>query len=467
MKHFFNLLNGKISKIDGSPFEVVSPTNQEVIGVGHIISKQKISEVFENSKHQGINSIDLIGLRKLAEYIEQKKDEFVRQIVLETGFTKQDSLDIVEGSIELVAYFSNYINDTSPTTTEAKFSYSHPVARKLKIISLPYGTIAVMTPQNAPLILELTVILNALAAGNSVVLRPSSQCVGTVTLLIEALLKTFPPKVLKYISIISCKATDFLELSYSKANLIHYIGGSTHGRRIINEALAHNVKPLVDGEGNSTIVIDKTASLDEAVAATSNGIVRCNGELCSTVRNIIVEETIYDDFCKKLVEALTDIKIGNPSTDMVDMGPLFHEKQADNIRRVAKKYALLAGDLNPHPLGSNYLKPIVCKLKNKDIGFLSEQVYGPIAGVVSYRGDGWKKWLANSPFKLNSAVFSTDKKFVNEFITISCSPRVVINHDPSIESAFEPWGGFLPSGFNNVSFWIDKYRKSIQIDTNL
>jgi acyl-CoA reductase-like NAD-dependent aldehyde dehydrogenase len=465
MKHFHNLLNGKILK-DGTPFEVISPIDKTHMGYGYLVSSNDFTEAFKKSTTGIINNpLSTNVLQKLGEYIKYHKKKFIEQITLETGYIRNDSEDIVEGSIELVNHFTTYLHDTAIQLPKGKFSYSHKGSRQLQIKSVPYGIVAVMTPQNAPLILELTVLLNTLAAGNKIILRPSSQCVGTAALLIEGLLDTFPEEILQRVSIISCKATDFLNLSYEKANLIHYIGSSRHGARILTDSLKHNVKALVDGEGSSTVVVDKTASFEEAVAACHTGIIRSNGELCSTIRTIVVEQSLYKAFRTKLIEKLKNVTVGDPRHKSINMGPVFHQKQAENLLEVVKKYKVISGNLNSHILGRNYITPLLCELEENGIDFLHEDVYGPIAGIVSYKNDEWKKWLNESPYYLNHAVFSEDKKFIDDFIASSPAPRIVINHDPSIESAFEPWGAFLPSGQNDVSFWYNKYTKNIQIDS--
>lgn len=464
MKQYANLLNGKAAT-DGDAFEVVSPLDQKVIGQGFQISHDQLDEVFKKSLPLTAPTASIEGTDKLAKYLQEHRKEFIDQIILETGYIKKDSEDIVDGSIELVTHFNEYLHDTEVVIPKSKFSYAHEFSRKLQITAVPYGIVAAMTPQNAPLILELTVLLNALAAGNTVILRPSSQCVGTAALLGEALVASLPESVLNRITIVLCKATDFLDLSYKMAHLIHYIGSSLHGTKILRESLDNNVKAMVDGEGSSTVIIDESAPLEEAVDACFSGIIRSNGELCSSLRLIAVEETKYEEFKKRLVDKLNNIKIGDPRSKDSDMGPLFHEKQAENLKYVAQKYFLISGDLQEKGLGKNYMTPLLLELKRDEKSFLQEEVYGPIVGIVSYNNDEWKKWLTEAPYHLNNAVFSNNKSFINEFIATSKAPRIIINHDPSIESTFEPWGAFLPSGQNDVSFWYNKYIKNIQIDS--
>lgn len=416
------------------------------------ILKQDLEGLFDDILKQSSNilTVDKKWFSLLSRYIIENKKEFIGQIMQETGYILRDCEDLVNGSIELISFFDKHIKEVSDLSSSEIVNsfFDHPIPCKISLRSKPFGVVAAMTPQNAPLILELTVILNALAAGNSIILRPSGQCLGTATLLVNALSKTLPHDVLKKIRIISASATDFLEVSYHKANLIHYIGSSKYGSKILIDAISNNVPVLVDGDGSSMVIIDKSVDIGKAVKACFEGIIRCNGELCSSVRTILVEGSKYKDFCKMLCKELEKAKVG----------PLFNEAQVERIREVGKQYQVLYGHKD--------IIPALFKLKITDLDFLKAGIFGPVAGVVSYEGEEWKDWVKGNQYPLNDVVFSTQKKFIEEVKIVSRAPRIVINHDPSVESVFEPWGAFLPSGLNSVSFWVDKYRKIIQLDTN-
>lgn len=406
-------------------------------------------------------------LSALSKNIAENKKEFINQIMQETGYGFRDCEDLVNGSIELVSFFDKHIQEISsliPSKTIHSF-FDHSIPCKISLESKAYGVVAVITPQNAPLILELTVILNALASGNSIILRPSSQCRETMALLVDVLNKSLSSDVLKKIKIVTSSATDFLKESYLKANLIHYIGSSKYGSKIMIDAISNNVKPLVDGDGSSVVIIDKSADLNKAVKACRDGMIRCNGEICSSVRMMVVDRDVYEQFCGMLCSELKDIKVGNPLIDpSVDIGPLFNETQVSNIQDAGKDLKILFGDIAPHSLGPDYTGPILFELKAGDTDFLKKGIFGPAAGITSYKDQEWKKWLGSNPYPLNDVVFSANQSFIEEIKSESRAPRIVINHDPSIESAFEPWGAFLPGGFNDVSFWVNKYRKIIQLD---
>ena len=145
------------------------------------------------------------------------------------------------------------------------------------------------------------------------------------------------------------------------------------------------------------------------------------------------------------------------------MGPLFSSAQAENILNVAKKYQVLYSQAYTIKFGPNYISPVVVSLKPTDSNFLKESLFGPIVGISYFKGDGWKRWLRENPINLTDAVFSKDKEFIKDFLATSNSPRKVVNLDPTIESVFEPWGAFLPSGWNDVTYWYYKYRNYFQL----
>jgi acyl-CoA reductase-like NAD-dependent aldehyde dehydrogenase len=442
-----------------------SPIDQKVVGITTMISKKELNGYFDSLHDIGTFSLNFKNIERLGQNITKNRQKFISQINLETGYTLQDSKNIVSAAIEFLTDFRKYYQDIPPLEITSRFTYNDYSKRKLKLKQRPYGLISSMTPQNAPLILELIVICNSLATGNNIILRPSTKNIGTIMLLEKTLLQSFDQDLLNHVHIVYCDAVDFLKLSYQKADLIHYIGSSTHGKKILSEAMNHNVKAIVDGEGNSTVVIEKSADITAAIEKCRDGIIRANGQLCSTIRTIIVEETIYDKFSKGLVAELNKVKIGDARVQDTEMGPLFHPKQVDALLNLTQNYRLISGSNKSLSQGSNYITPLLCELESDDIQFMSELVYGPITGLVKYSGADWKKWLQNSPYLLNDVVFSNNEEFIEEFIKTSHSTRIVINNDPSMESVFEPWGGFLPSGSDDVSHWKFKYLQTYQVDS--
>jgi len=459
-----NLVQGKL--ISGSIIKInVSPIDGKEISRASLLSEIQLKRIFEQMKNNQFSANnDFHELVKLSEYIVKNRHIFVNQIVLDSGFTQKDSEDLVDASIEFCLHYHSHLNQILVDDKITNFSFRKGFDGKIRLSSEPYGLIAATTPRNTPLITELTILIHALWSGNALVLRPSLGVAGTVTLLIKGLLYSFSKEQLERFSILFSNAKDFVLSSLESANLLHYVGSSKYLQQTLIAGINKGVKVLVDGDGCSMVVVDQSANIQKAVQYCLDGLIRCNGEICISIRAITIEESIYEEFIKLFLDLTKKIKVGPPDKDKTfQMGPLFSQLQTKNILEVSKHYTILYSENNPLTYGENYISPIILQLKSNDYSFLTESLFGPIVGVAKFKGSGWKKWLVENPINLSDVVFSEDKNFIKEFITTSHSPRKVINVDPTIESVFEPWGAYLPSGSNDVSFWYEKYRRYYQL----
>lgn len=451
------IVSGKETK------ENITPIDGSVISNVTLLSETQLTEAFKQAKALPKKEAknEFTELFQLATYFKENREKYVDQIIQDAGFIKKDAEDLVDGSIEFCEDYENHLKELPLSDTQTSFSFR---GSKSKIIhtSTPYGLIAATTPRNTPLITELTIIVHALWSGNNVILRPSPGVAGTVALLIEGMLKTFRPETLEGVYITFVDAKIFVNSGLDYSDLLHYVGSTKYLSTTLIAGINKGVKVLLDGDGCSMAIVDSTVNVDEAVKACYEGLIRCNAQICISMRTIVINETIYEEFRSKFLDLVKQTKVLPPSNGDAQMGPLFSSAQVENICEIAEKYTVLQGQLSPLEFGENYLSPIILELTLENKSWLHESVFGPIVGITSYKDDEWKKWLNENPINLSDVVFSNDNNFINEFLTVSTSPRRVINLDPTIESVFEPWGAFLPSGWNDVSYWYSKYRKYYQ-----
>lgn len=463
-----NLVGGKI--VSGRQLQKnISPVDGNEVSEVNFLSEKELTNAFKKASGKIDNNVkkDYSELHKLAQFIRNNRLEFVDLIIKDAGFIQRDAEDLVDCSIEFCEDYSLHLKQVSATDVETSFSFKKGSNQKIKFTSSPYGLISATTPRNTPLITELTIIVHALWSGNVLVLRPSPGVAGTVSLLIEGLLKSFSPYTLSKLYITFSDAKDFVKTSLDYANLLHYVGSTKYLENTLIAGIKKGVKVLVDGDGCSLVLVDSACDIKEAAKACYQGVVRCNGQICISIRVIVVEESVYENFLSHFLNLVKKTNIRPPGLNKKsDMGPLFSSAQAENILKVASKYKLLHGQTTPLSYGPNYISPVVVELEPTDHDFLKESVFGPIVGITSFKKDGWKRWLEENTINLTDAVFSKDKKFIKEFLATSKSPRRVVNIDPTIESVFEPWGAFLPSGWNDVSYWYNKYRNYYQLVDN-
>ena len=111
-----------------------------------------------------------------------------------------------------------------------------------------------------------------------------------------------------------------------------------------------------------------------------------------------------------------------------------------------------------------YFRPAIVEGLGRDHPAVREGLYGPAVWIESVRWSEVPRWLGANRFPLSDAVLSARPEAIREFARLSRAPRVCVNADPSIESMFEPWGGYPPGGLNPVSPWVQKYRQNYQLD---
>ncbi len=460
-----SLIGGEI--VSGKQFQKnIGPVDRAVVSQVNFLSEKELVDVFTQARGIKGNRVkkDYSELFKLAKFLRQNRLKFVDQIIRDAGFTQKDAEDLVDCSVELCKHYHLHLKQLSTDDVITSFSFKKGSDQKIRLTSSPYGLISATTPRNTPLITELTVIVHALWSGNVLVLRPSPGVAGTVSLLIKGLLKSFRPETLARLYIVFSDAKDFVNTSLDYSNLLHYVGSTKYLENTLIAGIKKGVKVLVDGDGCSLVLIDSTSNIEEAAKTCYQGLVRCNGQICISVRVIVIEQKVYNKFLSHFLSLVKKTDVRPPGLNkQSDMGPLFTASQAENIIRVAKKHQSLHGQLTPLEYGPNYITPVVVELEPTDRNFLRESLFGPVVGISSFKGDGWKWWLEENTINLTDAVFSKDEEFIKEFLTTSKSPRKVVNSDPTLESVFEPWGAFLPSGCNDVSYWYYKYRSYYQL----
>jgi glyceraldehyde-3-phosphate dehydrogenase (NADP+) len=463
-----NLIFGKLVK--GNVLQTTtSPIDGLIISELFSLNDDELTSTYEefSAKQKKFKTKDNFSeLVELAYFIQSRRKEFLMAIMQDAAFTMKDSEDLVNGTIEFCRDYEKHLAEIGKQELETNFSFDHLSKEKISYTSDAYGLIVATTPRNTPLITELTIIIHALWSGNSLILRPSPGVATTMSLLIEGLLKTFQKETLSRMCIVFADARNFLEIGMKYADIIHYVGSSKYLENTLISGIKSGVKVLVDGDGCSVVVVDKDVDINETVKACYEGFIRCNTQICISIRTIIIDEAIYNQFKSAFLDYINNTIVGDPkSTIQPDMGPLFSSAQVDAIIEVSKKYDVISDQNTSLEFGPNYIKPIVVELSEDNKKFLKESVFGPIVGITSFSKNGWKKWITENPINLTDSVFSNNKDFVSDFLLTSKSPRRVVNIDPTIESVFEPWGAFLPSGWNDVSYWFHKYRNFYQLIT--
>jgi len=231
---------------------------------------------------------------------------------------------------------------------------------------------------------------------------------------------------------------------------------------VLHQSFAAGKLCLLDGQGNGMLYVDETYPLETATRLITDAATRFNGETCTSVNGVLVEESLYPRLRRALLDAFEALEMGDPFRDATQVGPLFSAGQAQSLSLLLQSDG--ARVIGGGEMEGAYLRPTIVEGVDPAHPMVREGLYGPCLWLQPVRRGDVPRWLGANRFPLSDTVLSARPDAIREFARRTRAPRVCVNADPSIESMFEPWGGYPPGSLNPVSPWVQKYRQTYQLD---
>ncbi len=310
----------------------------------------------------------------------------------------------------------------------------------------PIGVILAITPFNDPLNLVAHKLGPAIAAGNSVILKPATVTPLSALMLAEAFLKAgLPPLVLQVITGYGSVIGDTL-VRDERVRMISFTGGIEAGKRISQQA---GIKKIgMELGSDSPVIVWGDADLDWAVESSVSGAFWAAGQNCIGVQRLYVQKNIYQEFRAKFVERTLKYKIGDKLKDETDMGPMITVDEAKRveswIKEAEEKGAkILAGGNRQNAL----VEPTVLENVPEDVAVHCEEVFGPTVNLYPVENLDEAIEKANAlPFGLHAAIFTSnvDVAFKAAY-ELDCG-GVMVNDSTDYRLDSMPFGGVKYSG---------------------
>jgi aldehyde dehydrogenase (NAD+) len=316
----------------------------------------------------------------------------------------------------------------------------------------PLGVVSVISPWNFPVLLTGRGIAFALAAGNTVVLKPSEETPYCGGLLYAEVFADagVPAGVL---NVVTCSRANVQAVGEElidnpRVKGISFTGSTAVGRQIAARAGAHLKKCCVELGGKDALIVCEDADLERASAAANFGSFMHQGQICMSVEKVLVHEKIYEEFVRRFVERAAKLKVGDPRDKSNVIGPLINDKQAAKVKEqiddaVAKgAKVLLGGKVN-----GRFVEPTILTGVTPDMKVYQDETFGPVAPVIAFANDAEAIAIANdTEYGLSSGVMTRDeqrglaiaRRLDTGMCHINCSP---VNDEPHA-----PFGGSKASG---------------------
>lgn len=325
---------------------------------------------------------------------------------------------------------------------------------KLSIASRqPMGVVSVISPWNFPALLSSRGFAFPMAAGNTIVLKPSEETPYTGGLIFAEVAEAvgLPPGVL---NVVSCSRDNIADIGNELVENplikgVSFTGSTIVGRQIAAKAGAHLKKACIELGGKDALIICDDADMERAVSAANFGSFMHQGQVCMSVEKVLVQEQIYNEFLSAFKERAGALKVGDPSADNGNViGPLINDKQAANVAEqlkdaIAKGAKVEVGG----KVEGRYVHPTVLTQVTPDMLIYKNETFGPVVPVIPFRSDEQAVAIANdTEYGLSSGVITTNEQrglaiaqaLETGMCHINCSS---INDEPHI-----PFGGSKSSG---------------------
>lgn len=389
-------------------------------------------------------------LRRLADFIAEHADELAAIETRDNGKLLKEMRVQLRAAPDSYLYFAGMADKLHGETI--------PV-NKLDMLNFtlrePIGVVGMISPWNSPLMLLTGTLAPCLAIGNTVVVKPSEHTSASTLALAELIAKAgFPAGVFNVVTGKGATAGEALTLHPDVAK-IAFTGSTATGRRIAANAASRLVSCQMELGGKSPHVVFADTDIERAVNGVVAGVFAAAGQTCIAGSRCFVEKSIYAAFVEKLADRTRRVRIGHPTDEDTEIGPLALAAQLDKVEQyvdygVADGARLVAGGHRPRRddlPGGWYYEPTVLADARNDMRFMRDEIFGPVVGVVSFDNESELIGLANDThYGLAAGVWTRDIDRALRFARNVDAGTVWVNTYRSA-AYMSPSGGFKESGY--------------------
>ncbi len=396
-------------------------------------------------------------LRKAFEIMIAEADHLAKIVSMENGKVLSDA----KGEITYAAEFFRWFAEEA-VRTPGDYRQSPSGDKRILVTHQPIGVSLLITPWNFPAAMATRKIGPALAAGCTVILKPASETPLTALAIVEILERAGVPKgVVNFV--LPSKTGPMISkmLHDPRVRNLSFTGSTEVGRTLLKESADCVLRTSMELGGNAPFVVLDDANIDDAVAGAMIAKMRNGGAACTAANRFIVAKSVAEEFTTKFAKAMGALKLAPGLEDGAQLGASVSIKErnkiADLVTAAVKAGGkLILGGTTPEGVGAFYPATVVSV--DKDNAILNNEVFGPVAPIVTFEGDAQAIELANATeYGLISYVYSSDLKRAIKTAEAIESGMVAINRGVISDPA-APFGGVKQSGLGREGGFAGIYE---------
>ena len=437
--------------VNSSKFDVIHPGNEEVIASIAMGSEADVNlavdaarEAFKSWQFSKVEDRVALLERILTVY-NSRAEEFVKIMPLEMGttisFSREVHMPVGIGHIEAaVEALQNH-------------TFERPSIRGgSTLVDEPVGIVGMITPWNWPVNQIMIKVAPALAAGCTMVLKPSEYSPLSSIMLAEVFDEAgCPPGVFNLINGDGPGVGEAIT-NHPDIHMISFTGSTRAGKAITKGAADTIKRVTLELGGKSPNLLFADANLAEAAKISVDACFINNGQSCDAASRLLVERSVYEEVVDLVTAEVTSVKVGDPMVEGTHIGPVVNKRQFDNIQKLIKVgidegATLAVGGLGlPHGFNKGYyIRPTLFTDVKNDMAIAQNEVFGPVLSIIPFESEDQAVELANdTPYGLAAYIQSTNH---NRIERVSRRLRAgVVNVNGNAGDYDVPFGGYKQSG---------------------
>jgi succinate-semialdehyde dehydrogenase/glutarate-semialdehyde dehydrogenase len=377
----------------------------------------------------------------IADLIEERKEEFARELSLEQG--KPYVAEAIPDIEETAENFRIAAEDVK--RLESAIVPSQDVNKRILTFRKPNGVYAGITPWNFPTLIPVELIAPGIAAGNTIVMKPSEWTPIAMANFVQIMADAGLPEGVVNVVYGGGDVGERL-IQDENVDCVGFVGSHTTAEKIVRAAGLK--RTLIEASGNGPVVVCADADLEAAAKGAVFGGFFCAGQVCCATERVLVDERVHDDFLAAALREAEGWKLGDPFDEDTLVGPMNNEPTAQKMDRhledaVAKGADVVLGGSRAAGRPTElYYQPTIVDRVGVDTLINRDETFGPIVPLITVASDEEALAVANDSYLgLQAAVYTRSLKRAFTYIDNLRVGNVVVNDSTDYWEAHEPFGG--------------------------
>jgi len=427
-----------------STLSIINPSTEEQVRTVEMLDVRQTDEAIDRSSKvaplwRAVNPADRARLlRRFSEVVDSHLEELAQLEVANSGHTIGNARWEAGNVRDVLAYYSG--------APERHSGRQIPVAGGVDITFYePVGVVGIIVPWNFPMPIAGWGLGPALAAGNTVVLKPATLTPLTAMRLAELALEAGIPEDVFQVLVGDGASVGYRFVTHEAVRKVCFTGSNEAGRKIMAGCAEQVKRVTLELGGKSANIIFADANLEKAAAGAPYAVFDNAGQDCCARSRILVEDKAYDRFMELFEVAVKGVKVLDPTSEASEMGPLITAAQRESVAAYVEEENVAFRGSAPEGRGY-WFAPTVLETPDRTSRAFNEEIFGPVVSVVRFGGEAEAIEIANdSPYGLSGSIWSRDVAKALRVARGVETGALSVNSNSSVRYS-TPFGGFKQSG---------------------